>query len=100
MTRVAGLTFGELHDLRAVPLPEAEETVRVTYAGDMLELAVAYSDSRFALPVRWARFEQAAESAFLFLVCVVAIPVIALVMALIAYLVWNLSVRPCGLPGG
>lgn len=90
-TRVAGLRF-ELHDLRHVPLAEAEETVRVGYGGESLELAVAYSDSRLAVPVWLGRIQHAAESAFLFLVCVLAIPVIALILALVAFLVWNWSV--------
>jgi hypothetical protein len=86
---VAGLTF-ELRDLDRVPR-EAEDTVRVTYAGRSLTLGIAYSGSRRAAPVRRARIAAAAESSVLVLLCAALSPVLALVLAADLYVLSDTS---------
>jgi hypothetical protein len=81
---VAGLVF-ELHDLDAVPLRRAEDTVHVTYNGQKLPLAICYSRSATALPVLIAKTTSLLESAFLGLVCLALIPIIALLLSLESY---------------
>jgi hypothetical protein len=86
----AGLTF-ELRDLHRVPLRDAEDTIRVTYAGRTLSLGIAYSNSRRAGPVRRARLAAAAESFVLVLLCLVLVPVLALVLAADLYVLSDRS---------
>lgn len=81
---VAGLVF-DLHDLDAVPLRQAEDTVHVTYNGQKLQLAIRYSQSATARPVLIAKTTSLLESAFLGLVCLALIPIIALLLSLESY---------------
>ena len=87
---VTGLTF-EVCDLRRVPLDRAEAAVRVSYAGQTIPLSLRYSRSRFALPVWLARVGVVAESAFLVLLCLVLVPLLAALLALDVFVVsrWN-----------
>jgi hypothetical protein len=87
---VAGLVFG-LRDLHRVPLRDAEDTVRVTYAEQTLPLRIAYSGSRRAMPVWRARLAAAAEVSVLVLLCLVLVPVLALVLAADVYLLSDTS---------
>jgi hypothetical protein len=81
---VAGLVF-EAHDLDAVPLRQAEDTVHVTYAGQKLRLAIRYSRSASARPVLIAKTTSLLESAFLALICLAVIPFVALVIGIESY---------------
>jgi hypothetical protein len=81
---VAGLVF-ELHDLDAVPLRQAEDTVQVTYNGQKLRLAIRYSRSATARPVLLAKMASMLESAFLALICLALIPALAFVVSLESY---------------
>lgn len=81
---VAGLVF-ELHDLDAVPLRQAEDTVHVTYGGQTLPLAIRYSRSATARPVLIAKTTSLLESAFLGVICLALIPLIALLVSLESY---------------
>jgi hypothetical protein len=87
---VAGLTF-ELRDLHRVPLRDAEDTIRVTYGGQTLQLGIAYANSRRAAPVRRARLAAAAESSVLVLLCLMLVPVLALVLAADLYVLSDQS---------
>jgi hypothetical protein len=87
---VAGLTF-ELRDLHRVPLRDAEDTIRVTYAGQTLPLRIAYSGSRRAMPVWRARLAAGAELSVLVLLCLVLVPMLALVLAADIYLLSGTS---------
>ena len=81
---VAGIRF-ELRDLHRVPLRDAEDTVRITYAGQTLPLKIAYSGSRSAAPLRRARLATAAEYSILVLLCLALVPVLALLLAVDLY---------------
>jgi hypothetical protein len=82
---VAGLSF-EVREPQRVPLRGAEETVRITYAGQALPLTIGYSRSARALPLWVARLATAAEWSFLVLLCLVLVPLVALVAAADLYL--------------
>ena len=81
---VAGIRF-ELRDLHRVPLREAEDTVRITYAGQTLPPKIAYSGSRSAAALRRARLATAAEYSVLVLLCLALVPVLALLIAVDLY---------------
>jgi DnaJ domain len=81
---VAGLTF-EIHDVSRVPLRNAEEAVRVSYAEQTLRLPIRYSRSRFAAPLLLARAGAIAESAVLILFCLTVLPVLAVLLAVDVY---------------
>jgi hypothetical protein len=82
---VAGLTF-EVSEPQRVPLRAAEDAVRITYAGRSLPLTIGYSRSASALPLWQARLASAAEWAFLVLLCLLLVPLVALVVAADLYL--------------
>jgi DnaJ-like protein len=82
---IAGLNF-EVHDLRRIPLRDARDTVRITYAGQALSLGIAYSGSRHALPLWRARLAAVAEYSLLVLLCLTLLPVLALLVAADLYL--------------
>jgi hypothetical protein len=94
---VAGLRF-ELRELHRVPLREADVSLRVSYAGEALELPVRYSAARRARPVRRARVAVAAEAAALVALCVLLVPVLALLLAVDLYVLSGTSV-PLALGG-
>jgi len=82
---VAGLRFA-LSDPHRVPLRGAEDTVRVTYAGRSFPLEIGHSRSAYALPLWRARLAVAAEWSLLALLCLVAVPLLALLVAADLYL--------------
>jgi hypothetical protein len=87
---VTGLAF-ELRELQKVPLRQAEDHVRISYAGHVLPLEIKYTGSRSAFPVRLAHAALAAESVFLVLLCLLLIPVFATLLAIDAFVItkWN-----------
>jgi hypothetical protein len=85
---VAGLVF-EVHDLDAVPLRRAEDTVQVTYGGQTLPLALCYSGSATARPVLIAKTTSLLESAVLGVICLALIPLIALLLSLESYFLFD-----------
>jgi hypothetical protein len=88
---VAGLRF-ELHDRRRVPLRDAADDVRISYAGQTLSLRVGYSRSRIALPLWRARIGAAAEASLLLLLCLTSVPVAAVLLAADVYLLSDRNV--------
>jgi DnaJ domain len=88
---VAGLTF-EIRDLHRVPAAQPGDEVRVSCGGQVLRLAITFTGSRFALPVLLARASVAAESAFLFLLCLALVPLLAALLALDVFVISNLNV--------
>jgi hypothetical protein len=88
---VAGLTF-KARDLHRVSAAQADDEVRVLYGGQVLRLAIKFSGSRFALPVLLARAGVAAESAFLVLLCLALVPVLAALLALDVFVISNFNV--------
>ena len=62
---VAGLTF-EIRDLQKVPLSQAEDRVRISYAGHVLPLEVRYTgaDPRSLCDWRTRRLPQSRSSSF------------------------------------
>lgn len=87
---VAGLIF-EIDDLTRVP-STTNDTVRITYADQVLPLGVRYSGARFAPPVLLARLGALTESAVLVLLCVTLFPILAVLLALDMYLVSDRNV--------
>jgi hypothetical protein len=85
---VAGLSF-ELRETHRVPFRDAEDTVRVTYAGKTLPLAIGYSRSASSVELWRARTAVAAEWSLLVLICLVLVPVVALIAAADLYLLSN-----------
>jgi hypothetical protein len=81
---VVGLVF-ELRDLGAVPLRPAEDNVTVTYNGQALQLPIRYSRSASSVPVLLAKTAVVAESAFLALLCLALIPLLAIAIGLESY---------------
>src|SRR6478735_7284727 len=69
---VAGLSF-ELRDAHRVPFRDAEDTVRVTYAGRSFPLTVAHSRGATAAALWQARAAGAAEWSLLVLTCLVLV---------------------------
>lgn len=88
---VVGLVF-ELRDLDAVPLRHAEDIVTVTYNGQPLQFPIRYSRSASSLPVLFAKTGAAAEAAFLAVLCLALIPVLAVAIGLESYFFSNGSV--------
>jgi hypothetical protein len=88
---VVGLVF-ELRDLDAVPLRQAEDTVTVTYNGQELRLPIRYSRSARAVPVLLAKTAALLESAFLALLCLALIPLLAVAIGVESYFFSNGSV--------
>jgi hypothetical protein len=82
---VAGIRF-ELCDPHRVPLREPADSVRVTYAGRSVALAIGYSRSPYAVPLWRARIGAAVEYSVLALLCVLLVPVLALLVAADLYL--------------
>jgi hypothetical protein len=87
---VTGLAF-EIRELQRVPVGQAEDEVRISYAGHTLPLEIKYTGSRSSFPVRLARVGAAAESVFLVLLCLTLIPVFAALLALDIFVItkWN-----------
>ena len=75
-----------------MPFEQAEDRVRVSYAGRTLTLRLGYSRSRFALPVWLAWIGAAAESTLLVLLCLSLVPILAVLLALVIFLVSEESV--------
>ena len=88
---VSGLRF-ELHDLHRVPLGDAQDGVRISYAGQTLSLGIRYSGSRVALPLWRARIGVVAEVAILLLLCLTLVPVMAILLAADLYLLSDRNV--------
>jgi hypothetical protein len=87
---VVGLSF-EIHDLTRVR-SAAAETLRITYADQVLPLAIRYSGGRFAAPVLFARLGAFTEVAVLMLLCAALFPILAVLLALETYLLSDRSV--------
>ena len=88
---VTGLRF-EIHDLHRVPKSDARDEVRISYAGQALPLAISYSGSRQASPLRRARLGAVVETSVLLSLCLVIVPLMAIVVAADLYLLSNRSV--------
>lgn len=88
---VTAVTF-EVRDLHRMPLGQVEDDVRISYAGQILPLAVKFTGSRFASSVWSARLGAAAESAFLVLLCLAVFPVIAVLLSLDVFVISNENV--------
>jgi hypothetical protein len=87
---VLGLAF-EIHDLTRVPIAVGEDSVRITYADQVLPLGIRYSGGRFAMPVLVARLSAFTESAALVLLCMTLFPIVAVLLALDMYLLSGLN---------
>jgi hypothetical protein len=87
---VAGIRF-ELRDPHRVPLREPADRVRVAYAGQSVALAIAYSRSPYAVPLWRARIGAAVEYSVLVLLCVLLVPMLALLVAADLYVLSDTS---------
>ena len=87
---VTGIRF-EITEPQRVPLREATDEVRISYAGEAVSLPVRYAGSRFAPPLLRARFAALAEPMILTLLCLAIVPVIAVVLALEIYVLSDLN---------
>jgi hypothetical protein len=88
---VVGLVF-DVHDLKTVPLRNAEDLVHVSYSGEVLPLAIRYSRGAASLPVLRAKAGPLLESALLLLLCLVLVPILALALSLESYFLSDGSV--------
>ena len=88
---VTGLTF-EIDDLKQVPMRQHEEGVRIAYAGQVLPLAVTYTQGPLAVPVLLAKAAALAESTFLVLLCLALVPILAILLGAEVLLLSNENV--------
>jgi hypothetical protein len=87
---VAGMTF-EISALSRVPGRDIDESVRISYADQALQLPIRYSRSRLSAPVLVARLGALTESTVLVLLCLALVPVLAALLALDVYVVSDLN---------
>ena len=88
---VLGLSF-EITELKSMPMRQNRDDVRISYAGQVLPLAVTYARGALTPPVLLARAAALAESTLLVLLCLAIVPALAVLLGVEMFLLSNENV--------